>query len=1325
MVVGGVVSMLPFEGSVVKAPPAAGTLNVTWESLAPETNTFQGDVNLSLLWLALKAEGADITLESIKVDVWGLPSQGINRTFAWDDRNGDKEMSYAECIIAEDVSSPYILPPAGQMKECTWPGPGVNVVINQNKTRYFTIYLDLDFDPDQKFTDRDLYVCVNNGHITSSAADVIGLPACSRTIDVNRRFFFDDMEHGQGDWTFTGGDSGGVHPNGLWHLSQGEEDCMNNPGGLPFYHSANTSWWYGHRYYWFDQGWACNYYTHEAGNPVSPTRNWGRLRTPWIDATKGTSLAMKVWHYLTREQYEGVDLAQIYLNNGVGWHFISSEWTTDSHWKKLALNLSEYAGQRIQLEFRFDTVDSMNNLFWGWFIDDLVVYGEVLAHDISVTQLGIGDYVSLDPQVVTAQINNIGANNENNIDVNLTVDGAVVDQTTISFLASGANTTVGLSWTPSGEGTYQVCVESAPVPGETVLWNNQVCKSVTATSQTYTKVVILRSYGTQVVGPKTTWDYLNNNWGNHGSDPIQIDYVSLNINPITYEMINNTQADVLVLSGSGYYHRPPIGTELSDEETAAIEKWTREGHGFVAIGTAFHQLVPNNNDLADLVGIVDQPYARDFTTDIQVDGGCLGHPIFDSVPNVFQSSFGSTAAPNDDHSWGAEDLDGAQYCARSTGNQSSAITVFKGSVYIAFAADAMPNEDEKQLLYNTFVWSRFQAYDYDVKVTDINVPRFVRPGYDAKVSSVLSNIGKKDLASVQVDLKVDGTPVDTQTINNLIHAEWSWANFTWIPSTVGNYEICVFAAIVGHTDEDLSNNEDCMNIEVTNNPPVQVYILDSWGTDFAHLAPWDYLNANWNNHGSVPVFIDYTRFNIEGITYQELVDSYADVLLISSSKSGRMGNPVLGGYLFTNDEMNAIIQYTQEGHGLIATGLTFDSNRLPQHGSILGPLFGLNPLNVYTHLNGIKDLHVLDPTENHPLFNSIAEYYNTGDGTTLTPGFLADAENWTVAHLAGGEYKALSTPTENAAVIAYEPGAHNSVYISNFVENGSNANDKQLLYNAMVWGRTSIDSPTDLWIYKAGNSLRLEWIESTSPKVQGYRIYRATTVNGFDFNNAYDTVPAGTNQWTDSQPDVGVDSSNYFYLVRAYDEKGNEEMNLNKVGKFVKQLYKGTNEISIGFELKDHTTSVAFESVAGLYKSIEAHDPNLCIWKAWTPTGGALTQIDRTMGLRVRMRSDAMLINVGRVVRTSITITNQAACDSWNFVGYPSFATKTLPGVLDNHGMTGKYDMVMYYDAADKKAKWKFFDPNDPGGSTLTELSPGMGIWIHAVQAGTWEVEGD
>ncbi|UCD92319.1 MAG: hypothetical protein JSV43_08920 [Methanobacteriota archaeon] len=1310
---------------VAEAPPGQGTLNVTWENLAPDTNTYQGDVNLSMIWLSLEAQNADITLESIQVDIYGFPPEGINRTFVWDDRNYDKNMSYDECVIGESANAPYVLPPVGQMRECTGPDIGFPVVIPQGQSRYFTIYLDLDFDPDQRFTDRDLRACVEDGSIVSSASTVVGLPACSRTIEINTRFFFDDMEHGQGDWEFEGGDDAGIHPTGLWHMTQGEEDCINNIRDMPYYHSYNTSWWYGHRYLWFGD-WVCNYYTHAYEQPTVPSRNWGKLRTPWIDARMGTSLTMTIWHFLAREPYAGLDTAEVYLNDTTGWNFITSEWTTDDHWRKLTLNLSDYAGKMVQLEFRFDTIDEKNNMFYGWFIDDLVLYGELMDDDIAFSALtDLPEFIPLQNTTISALVSNIGSSGQTDIEVNLTQNGAVIDLDLIPFLGPGTSMNVSFVWLPPGEGTYVMCVNATPVPGETILWNNFQCTSVNVTIQTITKVAILRSYGTQAQGPRDTWDYLNAHWDNHGLDPILIDYVTLDTYPITYHDISRTQADVLVLSGSGYYFGDPMGRQLNDDETRAIRKWIVEGHGFVTIGTAFLHLVPNHNDLVDLVGIVDQPYVRGGVTTLDVDGACTGHPIFTNVPSQITNGFGYTMTPGNDTSWDDHDLDGGQNCA-SNENKSASIVIFKGNVMISFAADVTPTEEEKQFLYNTFVWSRFEANDYDVKVSELSAPRFVRPSFPANVRATVANTGKQNLPTVQVDLKVDGTAVQTQTINNLLHGDWERVNFSWLPASEGTYEVCIFADIIGFTDEDPSNNELCTSIQVMINPPVLVYVLDSWGTDFGHLAPWDDLSANWSDYGTEPVYVDYDTFNRESIWYQDLVDSYADVLLISSSRLGNYTEPLENGYMFTNNELDAIVRYTEEGHGLIATGLTFDSEWLPTHGFRLGPLFGMNAGNSYTSARGIHDLSVVNPSENHPLFRNIPDNYDTSNGTTLSPGNLVtDPDEWMPGHLLNGEYKALSTPRAHGAVITNESGNFSAVYITNFVENKSNMNDKQLLYNAMIWARTSVTPPTNLWIYKSGNELRLEWTESTSPWVEGYRIYKATSVNGFDFDVTSGSVPAGTTQWIDPQPDAGIDPFSYFYVVRAYDKAGHEEKNLNKVGKFALQLYKGTNEISIGFELSDHTTSVAFESVAGSYRYIEAFDPYTCIWRVWTPTGGTLTQIHRSMGLRVNMRLNGLLINVGRVTSTSIDLPKVTVCDYWNFVGYPSFETMPLPQVLDDGGMAGKYEMVLFFDPTDKKARWKFFDPNDPDGSTLRELRPGMGIWINVLQAGTWEVKGD
>ena len=46
---------------------------------------------------------------------------------------------------------------------------------------------------------------------------------------------------------------------------------------------------------------------------------------------------------------------------------------TNGQWAQIEADLSGYAGQTVQILFRFDSVDETNNDFEGWWVDDLTV----------------------------------------------------------------------------------------------------------------------------------------------------------------------------------------------------------------------------------------------------------------------------------------------------------------------------------------------------------------------------------------------------------------------------------------------------------------------------------------------------------------------------------------------------------------------------------------------------------------------------------------------------------------------------------------------------------------------------------------------------------------------------------------------------------------------------------------------------------------------------------------------------------------------------------------------------------------------------------------
>lgn len=1344
MMIAAVIVLAPM---IVVAPPTAGDLDVRVYDIAPSTHTFPGDANVTMLWIEMMPTGGDVTVSSLDFTMGGTFGAGeVSSVVLWDDSNGivgpDKLQGYYECELTR-ITNPtgsFILPTAGSLNNCNTPFGNYN--IPQFQTRYIMVFASISASANEGST---LNICLDS--MTTNAASINGDSGCSGTVEVLHIFFSDDMESGMGGWSRKGWDKGHVYePEGLWHLSSGEETCKNNMFNQPFYTSPTTGWWYGHRYEDpFDLGkYICSYYTNETGVYLASTRNMGNLTTPNIDATTGSSLAVTFRHMLAGEPDTGlykVDNGHLFLDDGT-WHKITpypDGWdSTDNSWWKETVNLSAYAGSSVQLELRFDTVDAMNNLWLGWFVDDLVVYGKLLAHDIAVTASTAPPVASPpgDPLFVEARYSNIGSSDETNIGTRLTVDNSTVDTGTIASILSGSYSIESLTWASMTLGIHWICMEADPVPGETELWNNKDCRVVTVSDVPAHYIYVVRSQGTSTQTAKDTWNYLNANWNSFGSDQVIIDYVSLDMSGLDYATISgqSPKPDTLVISSSAGHIDgvTPPGGQFTDVETAAIEQYTLEGHGLILTGTVFSEKIPNNNDLTGLVGITDQTYLRDEpVTTIDIETWCAGNPLVQGVSDPFTLPFNSTMTPTDT-SWAAGDISTGDYCARSPG-QEAAIVINKGVYMMSFAAERTPNNDVYQLLYNAMVNAQYQVFDHDVKAENIIAPNYARVGYPVNVSANIKNIGKNS-ENVDVKLLVNTVQQDSTAIFLAAAGGSQKVTLQYTPSSEGDDNVCMRADIVGFIDEDLGNNEVCTVVKARNNPPVQVFVLDSWGTDNGVLAPWADLNSNWATYGTTPVFIDWTTFNKENLQYQEFVDMNADVLLISSSFSGTLGeNPVLDGHYFSTSEMTAIKNFVNDGHGLIVTGGTFDINTLPLHAIQLGPLMGMDGTAQYMVTYNVKDMEVQNPAQNHPLFYNILTNYNTRNGTSLTPGFfMTGPEPWAPAHLTGGTYGALQTPPTGpyGAVIAHEPGTYNTVYISNFVERLSNTDDKQLLYNAMVWARSSVKAPSNLQIelWNGNNDLRLTWTENPSTGLVGYNIYRANTVDTFTFGVPLVTgLPAGTTEYIDLGTGI-LDGNNYYYIVRAYDSNGNEEMNMNMVGKFIISLYPKTNEISLPFVQQTTTTSVVFSQLTGKFNKIEAFDAQMGVWKTWTPTGGTLTDVDHKMGLRVTMKPGAGtvdFISVGRVsAMTDIDLYHDLVSDYWNFVGFPRHLNTPLPDALDNYGMAGKYDLVLWYDPLDKKQHWKWFNPNDPSGSPLTELRPGMGIWVHTTQVGIWSLPG-
>ena len=159
----------------------------------------------------------------------------------------------------------------------------------------------------------------------------------------------ENFEGGLGSWTATG----------LWHAVT-DSSCASPGYSSPF----------GAVYYGQDS--SCNYDTGGT--------NSGTLTSPSISGINSTS-TLTFDYYRVVESFNGdYDRTAVDILSSSGTTTVFSLNASDASnaaWVSSgAIDLSAFAGDTIQVQFRFETVDNVSNNFTGWLVDDVVVTGE-------------------------------------------------------------------------------------------------------------------------------------------------------------------------------------------------------------------------------------------------------------------------------------------------------------------------------------------------------------------------------------------------------------------------------------------------------------------------------------------------------------------------------------------------------------------------------------------------------------------------------------------------------------------------------------------------------------------------------------------------------------------------------------------------------------------------------------------------------------------------------------------------------------------------------------------------------------------------------------
>ena len=151
---------------------------------------------------------------------------------------------------------------------------------------------------------------------------------------------------------------------------------------------------------------------------------------------------------------------------------------------------------RYQLESTCDDLgDEGFDIYYGaGRINALNAVETILPDDILVTEWNTQNlYLKINkPADFNATIFNRGLTNEADIQVQLLVNGSIVNSTTLATMEPGDYAYPLLSWTPTSIGTYNITFYAVPQPGETLTENNAISgKSIVGASPSETNWTLI------------------------------------------------------------------------------------------------------------------------------------------------------------------------------------------------------------------------------------------------------------------------------------------------------------------------------------------------------------------------------------------------------------------------------------------------------------------------------------------------------------------------------------------------------------------------------------------------------------------------------------------------------------------------------------------------------------------------------------------------------------------------------------------------------------------------------------------------------------------
>lgn len=603
---------------------------------------------------------------------------------------------------------------------------------------------------------------------------------------------------------------------------------------------------------------------------------------------------------------------------------------------------------------------------------------------------------------------------------------------------------IRFDWKPTVEGTYSVKVVGETVANESVVFNNKI----------EYKLYVRKMKGSIRVGVIDSWlsDYyrysllqrLYSDWYVYGNYQIVFDIDKLNKEGLSIRDFINSGVNVLMISNAW---SSKYGWEFDDVEINSIKAAVLMGHGIVATAGTLSSSVKKNMLLGPVFGIDTslEGYWADIAYNLNIYN--LTHPIFEDFPPTFRIGYsrvctglrvttGNVMAETD--------------VGLSTGKKGiMSLNAYGNSyaVYIPYMPEILyANEFDLKLLYNTIVYLYLASNPVAQDLIAINMQpqrEWVEPGKTVDISFSVFNAGYLNTAGRIILRAIYDNYIQEIASLLVVIPPRSYYNATVEFVTSREGKITLVLEIQSSIDNTPDNNVILSHIYCRKMRDfILVAGVDSLGAKFPEIMIWSELEKYWYRYGSYKIIFDMKTLVDKNITYDDINSTNADVLVISDAWRNIPSYNIW--WEFNDIEIEAIKRYVKEGHGLIMTSGTLNTDYVPNNMK-LAPLAGLSdkaPQRWHRIFSGIFNVNSTLIASKY-IFDNVSSPYITNMAYTTY--------NWMINASDPAEILAKSTD-RFAGIFFHKYGLGSVVYFSHIPEYyEGNEDDRQLVYNAIVY----------------------------------------------------------------------------------------------------------------------------------------------------------------------------------------------------------------------------------------------------------------------------------